>query len=71
MLFDINRFYFILIEVIGKLDILYLSVDDILELVNSSEECYVGLLYGLNFIGDIFVIFVDNDVLDFLVESLC
>ncbi|EPB9509933.1 hypothetical protein ACRUXF_004328, partial [Yersinia enterocolitica] len=34
-------------------------------------ECYAGLLHGLNFIGDTFVTFADNDVLDFSAESLC
>ncbi|EMZ5840133.1 hypothetical protein ACR3CL_004324, partial [Yersinia enterocolitica] len=28
-------------------------------------------LHGLNFIGDTFVTFADNDVLDFSAESLC
>ncbi|HDL7822971.1 TPA: hypothetical protein PXP39_000779 [Yersinia enterocolitica] len=71
MLPDINRLDSTLTEVIGKLDLSYLSADDTLELANSSEECYAGLLHGLNFIGDTFVTFADNEVLDFSAESLC
>ncbi|HII2981743.1 TPA: hypothetical protein ACY2HE_003075 [Yersinia enterocolitica] len=71
MLPDINRLYPTLTEVVGKLDMSRLSADDTLELANSSEECYAGLLHGLNFIGDTFVTFADNDVLDFSAESLC
>ncbi|HEN3478930.1 TPA: hypothetical protein U5D84_000542 [Yersinia enterocolitica] len=71
MLPDINRLDSTLTEVIGKLDISHLSADDTLELANSSEECYAGLLHGLNFIGDTFVTFADNEVLDFSAESLC
>ncbi|MGT3203581.1 hypothetical protein ACVST5_00485 [Yersinia enterocolitica] len=71
MLPDTNRLYPTLTEVFGKLDMSHLSADDTLELANSSEECYAGLLHGLNFIGDTFVTFADNDVLDFSTESLC
>ncbi|HDL8469703.1 TPA: hypothetical protein PXR37_001648 [Yersinia enterocolitica] len=71
MLPDINRLYPTLTELFGKLDMSHLSADDTLELANSSEECYAGLLHGLNFIGDTFVTFADNEVLDFSAESLC
>lgn len=71
MLSDSNILFPELANVLRKLDISYLSTDDMLQLANSSEECWAGLCHNLHFLAKTLVSLADNKVSEFSLESLC
>ncbi|HGJ5858077.1 hypothetical protein [Arsenophonus nasoniae] len=71
MLSDSNILFSELADVLRKLDISHLSTDEMLQLANSSEECWAGLCHNLHFLAKTLVSLADNKVSEFSLESLC
>lgn len=58
-------------DIFGKIDLSCLTLEEMLALADSSEECVDGLCHGLHFLGKALESFADKDELEFSAESLC